>query len=182
MKVRGTQTLPLEPQAAWDLLLNTEVLARAMPGCESLIPIGPDECEMKMKIAVSSIQGLFSGKVRIRDQNPPDSYRLEIEGQGKIGFVRGSGLLTLSSEGAGTLVTYEGDVQVSGLLASVGMTLFQIAQLLAQPLAHLFSSLGGQLVEDLDIGRQLRGFGFQLECAQCHAFVAGIGQFAFERQ
>ena len=120
MKVRGEQTLPLEPAAAWDLLLDTEALAKAMPGCETLVPIGPDEYQMKMKIAVSSIQGLFSGKIRIADQNPPQSYRLHIEGQGKLGFVRGTGLLSLSSQPPGTHVTYEGEVQISGLIASVG--------------------------------------------------------------
>lgn len=120
MKVQGEYSLPLDQPAAWNLLLNTEVLARAMPGCESLTPIGPDEFEMKMKVAIASIQGLFAGKVRIADKNPPRSYRLILEGQGKLGFLRGSGLLTLSPDGGATKVTYEGDVQIGGLVASVG--------------------------------------------------------------
>jgi hypothetical protein len=126
MKVRGEQVLPLEPGAAWNLLLNTDALARAMPGCETLIPIGPDEYEMKMKVAVSSIQGLFTGKVRIADKNPPQSYRLEIEGQGRLGFVRGSGLLSLSPDPAGARVAYDGEVQISGILASVGERLLDV--------------------------------------------------------
>lgn len=126
MKVRGEQTLPLEPAAAWDLLLNTDALARAMPGCERLTPIGPDEYEMKMKVAISSIQGLFSGKVRIADQSPPNAYRLHIEGQGKLGFVRGSGLLSLSPDPSGTRITYEGEVQISGLIASVGERMLDV--------------------------------------------------------
>ena len=120
MKVAGDYSLPLPQQAAWDLLLDTSVLSRAMPGCEGLIPIGPDEYEMKMKIAVSSIQGLFAGKVRIADKNPPSSYRLVIEGQGKLGFVRGDGLLALAPDGAATKVSYSGEVQIGGLIASVG--------------------------------------------------------------
>ena len=120
MKVQGEYSLPLNQQAAWDLLLNTDVLSRAMPGCEALVPIGPDEYEMKMKIAISSIQGLFAGKVRIADKNPPASYRLIIEGQGKLGFLRGSGLLKLAADGGQTLVNYTGDVQIGGLVASVG--------------------------------------------------------------
>ena len=121
MKVQGEHLLPLPPPAAWDVLLNTEVLARALPGCESLLQIGPDEYEMKMKVVISSMRGLFSGKVRIEGKNPPTSYRLNIEGQGKLGFVRGSGLLTLFPQADdGTLLRYEGEVQISGLLASVG--------------------------------------------------------------
>ena len=121
MKVRGEHLLPLDQEGAWRLLLDTEALARAIPGCEGLVPTGPDEYEMKMKIVVSSIQGLFAGRVRIADQTPPKSYRLHIEGQGRLGFVRGSGLLTLSPAPAGgTAVQYDGEVQISGILASVG--------------------------------------------------------------
>ncbi|HZS49632.1 MAG TPA: carbon monoxide dehydrogenase subunit G [Bryobacterales bacterium] len=120
MKVQGEYSLPLPQPAAWDLLLNTEVLSRAIPGCESLAPAAPDEYEMKMKIAVSSIQGLFAGKVRISEKTPPASYRLEIQGQGKLGHVRGNGVLQLAPDGNGTKVSFAGDVQVGGLLASVG--------------------------------------------------------------
>ncbi len=121
MKVRGQHLLPLPPDASWALLLNTEALARAIPGCEKLVPLGPDEYEMKMKIAVAGIQGLFAGKVRITDQKPPESYQLHIEGQGKLGFIRGSGLLTLVPASAeSTAVHYEGEVQITGILASVG--------------------------------------------------------------
>jgi carbon monoxide dehydrogenase subunit G len=126
VKIRGEQILPLEPAAAWELLLNTDALARAIPGCEGLTPLGPDEYEMKMKVAVASMQGLFAGKVRIADQNPPNSYRLQIEGQGKLGFVRGSGLLSLSPDAGGTRITYEGEVQVGGLIASVGERMLDV--------------------------------------------------------
>jgi len=126
MKVHGEQTLPLALPAAWDLLLNTEVMARVMPGCESLVPAGPDEYEMKMKLAMAAIQGLFLGKIRIRDKNPPESYRLEVEGQGKIGFLRGSGLLKLAAEGSATRITYEGEVQVGGLIAGVGERMLDV--------------------------------------------------------
>ncbi len=120
MKVKGEYTLPLDQQPAWDLLLNTQVLSRVLPGCQSLDPIGPDEYEMKMSVVVSSIKGLFSGKIRIDDKKPPESYRLSVEGQGKIGHLRGSGVLHLQPDSAGTRVAFDGEVQVGGLIASVG--------------------------------------------------------------
>jgi len=40
-----------------------------------------------------AIGGLFTGKVRLTDQNPPESFRLVVEGTGKIGFLKGEGLL-----------------------------------------------------------------------------------------
>ena len=78
---------------------------------------------MKMKMAIASIGGLFAGKVRIADQNPPESFKLMVEGTGKIGFVKGEGLLTLSPQAESTEVSYDGDVQVGGTIASVGQRL-----------------------------------------------------------
>jgi hypothetical protein len=82
---------------------------------------------MKMKMAIASIGGLFIGKVRLADQKPPESFRLMVEGTGKIGFVKGEGLLNLSSSPdpskTETEVKYEGDVQVGGTIASVGQRL-----------------------------------------------------------
>ena len=69
-------------------------------------------------MALASLSGAFEGKVRIADQNPPSSFRLVVEGTGKIGFVKGEGLLTLADAGEGsTEVKYEGDVQVGGTIA-----------------------------------------------------------------
>ena len=46
-----------------------------------------------------------------------------VEGTGKIGFMKGDGLLTLSPAGDGTNVQYDGDVQVGGTIAAVGQRL-----------------------------------------------------------
>src|ERR1700693_6226645 len=102
---------------------DPEVLARAIPGCESLERIGPDEYRMKMKMALASISGAFEGKVRITDQMPPESFRLVVEGSGRVGFVKGDGLLKLSPVEGGTEVSYEGDAQAGGTVAAVGQRL-----------------------------------------------------------
>jgi len=103
---------------------DPEVLARAIPGCESLEKVGPDEYRMKMKMALASLSGAFEGKVRITEQTPPNSFRLVVEGTGRIGFVKGDGLLKLSpAEAGGTEVAYEGEAQVGGTIAAVGQRL-----------------------------------------------------------
>jgi len=94
-----------------------------MPGTDHLDKIAEDQYEMKMKMAIASIGGLFTGKIRLADQNPPASFCLIVEGTGKIGFLKGEGRLNLSSQGESTEVAYEGDVQVGGTIASVGQRL-----------------------------------------------------------
>jgi uncharacterized protein len=123
MKISGSSKLAVPPDRAYQMMQDPEVLARAIPGCESLEKIGPDEYRMKMKMAMASISGAFEGKVQITDQQPPASFKLIVEGSGKIGFMKGEGLLKLAPSGDGTEVSYEGDVQVGGTIAAVGQRL-----------------------------------------------------------
>lgn len=142
MKISGSYTLAVAPERAYQLLQDPAILAQAMPGCEGLEKIGPDEYRMKMKVLLAALSGQFEGKVRITDQSPPSSFRLIVEGSGRIGFLKGDGLLRLypadttasaitttastgaaAAPAAATLVIYEGDAQVGGTMAAVGQRL-----------------------------------------------------------
>jgi carbon monoxide dehydrogenase subunit G len=96
-----------------------------MPGCESLEKIGEDEYAVKLKMAIAAFSGLFAGKVRIADAQPHSQFKLIVEGSGKIGFMKGEGLMKLTplAEANATQVEYEGDVQIGGTLAAVGQRL-----------------------------------------------------------
>ncbi|MEO7145981.1 MAG: carbon monoxide dehydrogenase subunit G [Bryobacteraceae bacterium] len=123
MKISGSYTLPLPRERAYDLLQDPDVLARAIPGCDSLVKSGDGEYQMKMKMSIASISGAFDGKVKLTDRTPPSSFRMLVEGAGKIGFLKGDGLLTLAANGESTAVSYDGDVQVGGTIAAVGQRL-----------------------------------------------------------
>jgi len=123
LKLSGNYTVPIQQERTYQLMQDPAVLARAMPGCDHLALIAPDEYEMRMKMVISSIQGLFSGKVRIADRNAPGSFRLIVEGSGKVGFMKGDGLLTFTPLYTSTDIHYEGDVQVGGMIAGVGQRL-----------------------------------------------------------
>jgi len=126
MKISGVSTVPANPERAWSLLQDPEALAGSIPGCEQLVLVGDGEYEMTMKMAVSSIQGVFRGTVRVADQNAPSSFRLLVEGNGKVGFIKGDGALLFRPSEAGTEVRYDGEVQVGGLLAGVGQRLLDV--------------------------------------------------------
>lgn len=124
MKICGSYALKIPQEQAYQMMQDPEVLARAMPGCEALEKIGENEYRMKMKMALASLSGVFEGKVRIADQNPPSSFRLVVEGSGRPGFIKGDGLLKLAAAASeGTEVSYDGDVQVGGTIAAVGQRL-----------------------------------------------------------
>jgi carbon monoxide dehydrogenase subunit G len=126
VKIEGSHTLPIPPEIAYTRLQDPEVLARSMPGTEALEKTGENEYRMTMKMALAAISGSFEGKVRIADQSPPTSFRLLVEGTGKIGFLKGEGLLKFTGKDGGCDVTYEGDVQVGGTMAAVGQRMIDV--------------------------------------------------------
>lgn len=124
MKLSGSYVLPVtDVERVYATLQNPDVLARCMPGCESLEKTGEDEYAVKLKMAIAAFSGLFAGKVRIADAHPHTSFKLIVEGSGKVGFMKGEGLMNLKLVDAGTEVAYEGDVQVGGTIAAVGQRL-----------------------------------------------------------
>ncbi|MEX2303800.1 MAG: carbon monoxide dehydrogenase subunit G [Bryobacterales bacterium] len=146
MRVKGQHTVPGSQQRVWEALLDPNVLARTLPGCESLDPVGENQYKMRMKLAISSVQGLFDATVHLKDTQPPTSYRLELEGKGKIGFVKGGGAFQLEPEGENaTIVHYEGDVNVGGMIAGVGQRLMDMT---AKMLVKRFFSSLSQVLEE----------------------------------
>src|SRR5579871_5288884 len=123
MKISGSYLLPVSQERAYSLLQDPVVLAKAMPGCDTLERISDDEFHMKMKMVLASVSGLFDGKVRIAERRPHSSFRLIVEGSGKIGFMKGDGLLTLKAMETGTDVSYDGSVEVGGTIAAFGQRL-----------------------------------------------------------
>jgi uncharacterized protein len=120
MKLEGSYEVRAPRQKVWSAFLDPETLRKAIPGCEKLEMVAPDEYKATLKIGVAAVKGTFEGKVRLSDKKPSDSYRLAAEGSGGPGFVRADTLISLSDIEGGTRVSYSADVQVGGLIAGVG--------------------------------------------------------------
>jgi carbon monoxide dehydrogenase subunit G len=123
MRLDGTYTIHADRETVWKLLLNPDVLSRVMPGCEKLTT-NPDGCySATMKMGIAMIKGTYQGRIEILDAVQPEHFRMKVDGKGSTGFVRGEGTLSFTENGGDTLITYGGDVQVGGLIASVGQRL-----------------------------------------------------------
>ena len=120
MKIEGSADIPAPREKVWAAFLDPNILAQALPGCEKLEAIGPNEYKATMKVGVAAIKGTFEGKVKLSDLEPPNRYRMAVEGSGGPGFVRGDAGMQMSDVDGGTKVSYDADVQVGGLIASVG--------------------------------------------------------------
>jgi carbon monoxide dehydrogenase subunit G len=120
MKIEGTQNLAATTERVYALLIDPAVLASCIPGCEDLEQTGDNTFTATIKAGVGSIKGTFKGTVRLEDLRPNEHFRMVVEGKGAPGFLKGSGNLDLKEDKSGTVVNYEGDIQVGGTIASVG--------------------------------------------------------------
>ena len=122
--LEGTYSFDAPQDVVWEAVQDPHVLSQVLPGCERLEQVGENEYEGEINIRIGPVQGNFVGTVRLSDIQPPNSYRLELEGQGRPGYVKGAGNLRLESSGDGkTTLSYTGEAQLSGRIASVGQRL-----------------------------------------------------------
>jgi hypothetical protein len=140
MKLTGEFTFSAPQEKVWEILNDPTILQKHMPGCEHLEATGNDEYKTTLKVGVAAIKGTYTAHLRITDKTPPERYRLQVEGQGGPGFVKGEGSVVLSAEGKRTRLQYDGDLQFGGLIARVGGRL--LSGIVEKMTREFFESLG----------------------------------------
>ncbi|BCX17058.1 MAG: hypothetical protein KatS3mg117_0740 [Geminicoccaceae bacterium] len=127
MDMTGEYRIPAPRQRVWEMLNDPEVLAKAIPGCESLQKISDTELQAKVKAKVGPVSATFSGKVTLSDLDPPAAYTISGEGSGGVaGFAKGGARVQLLEDGpAATILKYEAKAEVGGKLAQIGSRLIQ---------------------------------------------------------
>jgi len=125
VKVTGTYLLNAPQDRVWQCLNDPAFLKECLPGCESMEATGPDQYQVTLTIGIAVVKGKYIGSVTLSEKEPPQRFKMQVEGKGTGGFMQGTGLLELSEDPQGTKVTYQGDVQVGGPIASVGQRLLE---------------------------------------------------------
>lgn len=120
MKISGTATLSAPPDAVWKALNDPAVLVRTIPGCSRLETVGQDAYTMTVTAGVASIKGVYTGSVRLTDQDPPDSFVLKASGSGGPGTVSADVKVRLAGDGEATTLSYDADAVVGGMIGGVG--------------------------------------------------------------
>jgi carbon monoxide dehydrogenase subunit G len=146
LKITGTYTIDAPRDQVWFALNDMEILARIVPGCERLVQTGENEYEGTVKIGIQSIKGSYSGKIRLEDIQAPHHYKLVASGRSSNGVVDGSGTVDLAEQDGKTVLTYGGDAQIGGTLASVGQRLIEGAskQMINQSLKALVEQINAR--------------------------------------
>ena len=133
LEMKGEHALPVQQEELWRLLNDPEVLAKVIPGCNTVRLVGEGRYEMGLKLQVGSVSGEYMGSVLISEKQEPAHYVMLIEGQGSIGFMKGSAAFDLEAKGEGaSLLRYAGSAEVGGVVAGVGQRVLSgVAKFLA---------------------------------------------------
>jgi len=123
MDVTGSYTFNAPPERVWALLMDPKAIASCIPGCDRFEPDGVDRYNATLTLGLAAITGTYEGTVVITEKTPPSSYRLNVEGEGKAGFVKGDVAIALRAEGATTVVDVNGTVETGGAIARLGQRL-----------------------------------------------------------
>lgn len=125
MKIQGTHTFDAPREQVWKALLDPEILARTLPGCEKLERVAENEFRGVLNVNIGPVKGQFQGTLQLSDIQPPESYHMRLDGKGPAGFMNGEGELRLSDSGSATVLAYDLDAQVGGRVAGVGQRLLE---------------------------------------------------------
>ena len=124
MDMTGERRIAAPRQKVWDALNDLAILRACIPGCESLEKEGDADLRATAAIKIGPIAARFTGKVKLSDLDPPNSYRISGEGQGGVaGFAKGGANVRLAEDGPDTLLTYDVKAQVGGKIAQLGARL-----------------------------------------------------------
>jgi carbon monoxide dehydrogenase subunit G len=141
----GSAVLAAAPEQVWAVITDPAVLARTIPGCDSLQQVGEDSYTMVVSAGVGAIRGKYAGEVRLADLAFPTSYVMHASGSGGPGSVRATVQIHLTPSGDGTELTWSADAVVGGAVAGVGQRMITgVAKRMA---GQFFSAVDRELSE-----------------------------------
>ena len=144
MQLTGKHIVNAAPSKVWDMLMDTDTLARIVPGISRLEKTGENTYKSILDIKLGPVSGSFNGNLQMDEIAAPDGFTLKVQQNSKIGNANAAikiGLMNVEEKK--TEVSFDGDVKLSGLLASMGQRVIgSVANTLSK---QFFSNLEKEL-------------------------------------
>ena len=123
MKLNGTYRFDIPRERLWDALLDPAVVSECVPGIRTFTTLAPDRYEIEVAVRVGIVSGAYKATLEVVEKTAPASYRMVVQGAGARTNLRGEGVVVLAEEDGATTLTFDGDAQVTGVLARAGQRL-----------------------------------------------------------
>ena len=82
MKLDGEYVFNGPREEVWKLVRDPDVLASALPGTQSLEKVSDNEYEGDINIRMGPVAGVFSGNLKVSNEQPHETCTLAVVGQG----------------------------------------------------------------------------------------------------
>ncbi len=122
------------------MLLDADTLASIIPGVSRLEKTGESTFNSFLEIKIGPVSGSFTGNLQLEDINEKKEFTLKVQQNSKIGNANAViKIVLVRLNDKQTEVSFDGNVKLSGLLASMGQRILGgVANMLTQ---QFFSNL-----------------------------------------
>ncbi len=121
MHLTGKQVLLADTTVIWRMLMDTDVLARIVPGISKLEHIGNHSYKSTIELKFGPVSGSFNGNLQMDELEDQKSFVLKTKQNSKIGNANAAVKIVLVAEDENkTALSFDGEVKLSGVLASMG--------------------------------------------------------------
>lgn len=146
MKLVGETKINASREVVFAALNDTDILQKAIPGCEEIVKISDTEMTAIVVLKVGPVKAKFKGAIQLSNLNPPEGYSITGEGKaGPAGGAKGGADVKLVQDGNGTILHYDVNAKVMGKFAQLGNRLIDST---AKKLSAQFFEKFAEIVEE----------------------------------
>lgn len=121
MHLTGRHIVNATPAKLWTMLMDTDTLAKIVPGVAKLEKTGEDTYKSILEIKLGPVGGKFTGDLHMEDKVQEKSFVLKVQQSSSIGNVNSEIKIDLAPVSANqTEIGFNGIVKMTGLLTSMG--------------------------------------------------------------
>lgn len=121
MDIDGEERIAAPRDRVWKALNDLDTLQQCIPGCRHLEQVSPGILTATITIRFGPVSASFHSEITLSNVRAPESYTIAGEGKGGLaGFGRGMADVTLSEDGAETILRYSARGELGGKLARLG--------------------------------------------------------------
>lgn len=124
LHLEGAEDLNISKERAFQLLTDSNFLAKSMPEAQETKVIDDSNLEAKMKIGISFLTTRMAIKMKITDKVPSQHARLLVEGTGSGSNMKITSDFDLEGE-ATTKMKWVADAEITGVMAGIGSSILK---------------------------------------------------------